>query len=488
METPIRVTQAGVLPASAAARPRPRAITAEVSLRKRARPVDSVVRIVLLACGVLSIFTTLGIVYVLAEQSLLFFASSAYVITKTPVTETMPNGALQAAVSVGDTTLQVRYDEQRNPYLPNTFIQVDGETMKIVERVDDHTIRVERGLEATAAADHAADTPIFPMREVQIKPAAPMTVDDTLLTLPAGAGYKFDAGMDIQVGIENMRVVEVNGDVLTVERGQAGTIARAHSGEDTILVGDQPTLVEFLTSTTWAPQIGQFGVLPLLNATLMTSVVGLLVAVPLGLGSAIFLSEYAPPGVRNTLKPILEILAGVPTVVYGFFALTLVTPALQGIFGQQVQFYNMLSAGLVIGILITPLISSMSEDALSAVPRALREASYGLGATRLETTIKVVIPAAMSGLSAALVIAASRAIGETMIVAVAAGAGPSFTFNLFQGAETMTGHISRISGGDLSYNSIDYNSIFAIGLLLFVMTLGLNLISGSISRRLREAY
>jgi phosphate transport system permease protein len=327
------------------------------------------------------------------------------------------------------------------------------------------------------------------MREVQIKPAAPMTVDDTLLILPEGTGYKFDAGMDIQVGIENMRVLEVNGDVLTVERGRDGSIVRAHSGEDSILIGDQPTLGEFLTSTNWAPQIGQFGVLPLLTATLLTSLVGLAVAIPLGIGSAIFLSEYAPPKLRNTLKPILEILAGVPTVVYGFFALTFVTPVLlQGAFGQQVQFYNMLSAGLVIGILITPLISSMSEDALSAVPRALREASYGLGATRLETTIKVVIPAAMSGLSAALIIATSRAVGETMIVAVAAGAGPNFTLNLFQGAETMTGHISRISGGDLSYNSIDYNSIFAIGLLLFVMTLGLNLVSSYISRRLREAY
>ncbi len=486
METPIRMTRAGALPA---ARPRPRAIAAETSLKKRARPVDSLVRVVLQACGVLSLFTTLGIVYVLAEQSLLFFASSAYVITKAPVAETMPNGALRAAATAGQDTLAVRYDAERSPYLPNTFIQVGGETMRVVERVDDRTIRVARGVEATAAAEHAAGAPIVPMREVQVRPAAPLAAADTLLIVPASAAYKFEPGMKIQVGIEVMRITGSDGGALTVERGVDGTIARAHSGEDAILSAEHPALLEFLTSATWAPQIGQFGVLPLLNATLLTSLVGLAVAIPLGLGSAIFLSEYAPPRLRGALKPILEILAGVPTVVYGFFALTFVTPALlQAAFGQQVQFYNMLSAGLVIGILITPLISSMSEDALSAVPRALREASYGLGATRLETTVKVVIPAAMSGLSAALIIATSRAVGETMIVAVAAGAGPNFTLNLFEGAETMTGHISRISGGDLSYNSIDYNSIFAIGLLLFVLTLGLNLVSGHIARRLREAY
>lgn len=249
------------------------------------------------------------------------------------------------------------------------------------------------------------------------------------------------------------------------------------------------TLWEYFTNTTWAPQIGEFGILPLLNATLGTTFFGMLVAIPLGLGAAIYLSEYATPRARGILKPLLEILAGVPTVVYGFFALTFMTPLLQSIFGRDtVQFYNVLSAGLVMGIMILPLVASMSEDALSAVPRALREGAYGLGATRLETALRVVVPAAISGLVAAFIVAVSRAVGETMIVAIAAGAGPKFSFNPFEAAETMTGHIARISGGDISYGDIQYTSIFAIGLTLFIITLILNLISGRIVRRFREVY
>jgi phosphate transport system permease protein len=175
--------------------------------------------------------------------------------------------------------------------------------------------------------------------------------------------------------------------------------------------------------------------------------------------------------------------------VYGYFALTFMTPLLRGILGENsVQIYNTASAGLVMGIMILPTISSMSEDALSAVPRSLREASYGLGATRFETIIKVIVPAALSGIIAAFLLGVSRAVGETMIVALAAGAGPNFTFNPFVAAETMTGHIARISGGDLSYNSVDYNSLFAIGLTLFVMTLVLNLVSRWVTKRFREVY
>jgi phosphate transport system permease protein len=249
------------------------------------------------------------------------------------------------------------------------------------------------------------------------------------------------------------------------------------------------TLTEFFTGTVWQPQIGKFGILPLLNATLMTSTIAMVIALPLGLCVALYLSEYAPDRVRSTLKPVLEVLAGVPTVVYGYFALTFITPLLRIIFGvDTVQIYNTASAGIVIGILVLPLVASMSEDALSAVPLSLREASYGLGATKLESTLKVVLPAALSGISAAFIIAVSRAVGETMIVALAAGAGPNFTFNPFESAETITGHIVRISGGDLSYDSIDYNSIFALGLVLFVMTLGLNLLSRQIMRRFREEY
>ncbi len=262
-------------------------------------------------------------------------------------------------------------------------------------------------------------------------------------------------------------------------------------GKEALLFFASPevSLWEFFTGTKWQPQAGQFGILPLFNATLMTTLFAMLIALPLGLGVAIYLSEYATPRVRNFLKPVLEVLAGIPTVVYGYFALTFMTPLLRTIFGSDVvNIYNTASAGLVMGILILPLICSMSEDALSAVPSGLREAAYGLGATRLETAIKVVVPAALSGLAAAFIVGISRAIGETMIVALAAGAGPNFTFNPFKGAETMTGHIVRISGGDLSYDSIDYNSLFAIGILLFFMTLGLNLVSQKIVRRFREVH
>ncbi len=248
-------------------------------------------------------------------------------------------------------------------------------------------------------------------------------------------------------------------------------------------------IIEFLTTTTWQPSIGKFGVLPLVNSTLMTSFFAMLIALPLGLSAAIYLSEYASARARSILKPILEVLAGIPTVVYGYFALTFMTPLLRSIFGQNtVEIYNTLSAGLVMGIMILPIVSSMSEDALSAVPRSLREAAYGLGATRFETAIQVVVPAALSGIIAAFIIGISRAVGETMIVAVAAGAGPNFTFNPFKAAETMTGYIARISGGDLGYDTPDYNSIFAIGLLLFLITLVLNLVSRQLARRFREVY
>ncbi len=261
------------------------------------------------------------------------------------------------------------------------------------------------------------------------------------------------------------------------------------------------SLARFLTESQWQPQIGHFGILVLINATLLTSLIAMVVALPTGLAIAIYLSEYASHRTRSILKPILEVLAGIPTVVYGYFALTFMTPLLQRLLGRDVvEVFNVASAGMVIGILILPLITSMAEDALSAVPYALREAAYGLGATRLETALKVVTPAAMSGLIAAFVVAISRAIGETMIVAIAAGAGPRnfkswrealhhlALFNPFKGAETMTGHIVRISGGDISYESIDYDSLFAIGLTLFLITLLLNILSRRIVRRYREVY
>jgi phosphate transport system permease protein len=262
-------------------------------------------------------------------------------------------------------------------------------------------------------------------------------------------------------------------------------------GKEALLFFQMPqvSILESLTTTEWQPHTGHFGIWPLVTSTLMTTVIAMLIAIPLGMSVAVYLSEYANPRVRNILKPILEVLAGIPTIVYGFFALTFMTPLLREIFGKDVvQIYNTGSAGLVMGILILPLISSMTEDALSAVPRSLREAAYGMGATKLEVALQVVVPAALSGIAAAIIVGISRAIGETMIVAVAAGAGPKFTLNPFVGAETITGHIVRISGGDLSYDSIDYNSIFALGLLLFIITLTLTILSQSIVRRFREVY
>jgi len=313
--------------------------------------------------------------------------------------------------------------------------------------------------------------------------------DTTLIASEGGRSIKEGQLIRLGKSDEYLTVLAVDGQTLTVARGAEGTTATEHRAGLDIFFAEKVTIREFITSTNWNPQIGQFGIWPLLNATLMTSVVAMLVALPLGLSVAIYLSEYATERARSILKPILEVLSGIPTVVYGYFALTFMTPLLRSILGNDtVEIYNTASAGIVIGILILPLVSSMSEDALHAVPDSLRQAAYGIGATKLETAIKVVLPAALSGITAAFIVSISRAIGETMIVAIAAGAGPKFTFNPFAAAETMTGHIVRISGGDLSYDSIDYNSIFAIGLVLFLITLTLNIISRRIVRRFREVY
>lgn len=374
-----------------------------MALRRRPRVRESLIESFLLLCAVLSILTTLGIVYELGHESLLFFTREQWEAT---------NKELAADV------------------------------------------------EATSQMISVTNT-----------------------------GSELHPGDKIRIGSEELAVLAISGDTVTVERGVQGTVPSAHTAGASLERSERVTLGEFLGKTEWNPQIGKFGIWALVNATLMTSLIALLVALPVGLAVAIYLSEYATPRARQVLKPVLEVLAGVPTVVYGYFALTLMTPLLRWLFGADtVKIYNTASAGLVIGILIIPLVSSMSEDALTAVPRSLREAAYALGATKLETAVKVVVPAALSGIAAACILAASRAIGETMIVAIAAGAGAAFTFNPFEPAETMTGHIVRISGGDLSYDSMDYNSLFAIGLVLFLMTLGLNIISQRIVRRFREAY
>ena len=227
----------------------------------------------------------------------------------------------------------------------------------------------------------------------------------------------------------------------------------------------------------------------MLNATFTTSIIAMLLGIPVGLFVAIYLAEYANDRMRGILKPTLEVLAGIPTIVYGYFALTFMTPLLRSLFGQsRVEIYNTASAGLVIGILVLPMIATMAEDAISSVPKELRLAAYALGGTKIETIFKVVIPAALSGLSATFLLALSRAIGETMVVALAAGAGPKLTANPFKAAETITGYIVRISGGDVSYNSVDYNSIFALGLVLFIITFTLNLVSRKISTIFHQEY
>ena len=248
-------------------------------------------------------------------------------------------------------------------------------------------------------------------------------------------------------------------------------------------------ILDFLTGTEWTPLFAnrQFGVLPLVVGTLLVSAIAMVVALPMGLLAATYLSEYAPDTLRRIVKPVLEILAGVPTVVYGYFALTFVTPLLQRVF-PTLSGFNALSPGLVMGLMILPLVSSLSEDAMRAVPSGLREGSYALGATRMQTAIKVVVPAAFSGVTAAFILAVSRAIGETMIVAIAAGQQPRLTANPFVPIETMTAYIVQVSLGDTPQGTIEYRTIFAVGMLLFLMTFVLNLISTWLRERFREEY
>ena len=248
-------------------------------------------------------------------------------------------------------------------------------------------------------------------------------------------------------------------------------------------------VLDFLTGTEWTPLFSnqKFGVLPLVAGTMLVSSIAMVVALPMGLLSAIYLSEYSPSGFRRVVKPVLEILAGVPTVVYGYFALTFVTPILQQVF-PTLSGFNALSPGLVMGLMILPLVSSLSEDAMRAVPQGLREGSYALGATRMQTALRVVVPAAFSGITAAFILGVSRAIGETMIVAIAAGQQPRLTGNPFVPIETMTAYIVQVSLGDTPQGTLEYRTIFAVGMLLFVMTFSLNLISTWLRERFREEY
>lgn len=246
---------------------------------------------------------------------------------------------------------------------------------------------------------------------------------------------------------------------------------------------------KFITGTEWTPLFSkkEFGILPLLTATFMTSLIALLVALPIGLSIAIYLNEYANKSFRRTVKPLLEVLASVPTVVYGFFALTIITPFLQQ-FIPGLAGFNSLSPGIVMGIMIIPMISSLSEDALFAVPKSLRDASYGMGATRFQTVFRVLIPSASSGIIVSIIVAISRAIGETMIVAIAAGQQPNFTLNPLVPVETITTYIVQVSLGDVPRDSLEYRTIFAAGMVLFVMTFIMNNISLWLKRKFHRQY
>jgi phosphate transport system permease protein len=247
--------------------------------------------------------------------------------------------------------------------------------------------------------------------------------------------------------------------------------------------------VDYITGTEWAPLFLQakFGVIPLIAGTLSVTFWACLVAIPSGLGAAIFLSEYARPRTRNVLKPALELLAGIPTVVFGYFALTFVTPLLRDI-GLQVQVFNALSAGLVMGVMIIPTVASLSEDAMTAVPRDLRDGAYALGSNKLQVSTRIVVPAAVSGIVAAFVLGISRAIGETMIVLLAAGQQPNLTFDPKQAVETMSAFIAATGAGDVPTGSVEYKTIFAVGATLFAMTLVVNAVAIRLVRRFREAY
>ena len=247
---------------------------------------------------------------------------------------------------------------------------------------------------------------------------------------------------------------------------------------------------EFFTGTKWTPMFTSksFGVLPLVGGTILIAVGASVVALPVGTLSAVFLSEYASPGTRAVIKPVLEVLAGVPTVVYGYFALTFVTPLLQATLFPDLGVFNAISAMIVVGIMIIPMVSSLSDDALTAVPRDLREAAYGVGATRFEVVTRVVFPSALSGIVASYVLAISRAIGETMAVTIAAGATPNLTLNPLESVQTMSAYIVNVSLGDAQHGTIEFKTIFAVALTLFAMTLVMNIISAAVVRRFREAY
>lgn len=257
---------------------------------------------------------------------------------------------------------------------------------------------------------------------------------------------------------------------------------------DTIAFFGDVSIVDYLTGAEWAPQSGSFGVLELVYGTMIITVGAVVLAAPLGVATAIYLSEYASPRVRKVVKPTLELLAGIPTVVFGYFALSFITPKLLRGVAQDCGIFNWASAAMVVALFILPIIASLSEDALRAVPDSLRQGAYGLGASRLKVATRVVLPAALSGIVASLILAVSRAVGETMAVTIAAGATPQITLNPCSSVQTMTAYIVQVAGGEASAGSLEYGSIFALGSTLFLITLVLNYASLRFVRRFREVY
>ena len=261
--------------------------------------------------------------------------------------------------------------------------------------------------------------------------------------------------------------------------------------EQTVVFFGDVGLHDFLFGTKWTPlfEPPSFGVLPLVVGTFATTLIGLVVAIPLGLGAAIFLSEYARPRVRKVVKPIIELLAGIPTIVFGYFALTFFTPEiLRGLFNLNVAIFNALAAGIIIGFLIIPIIASISEDAMRSVPQSLREGAFGLGASKLQTTIRVVFPAALSGIVASIVLAMSRAVGETMVVLIAGGQQPQWGADIGKSMETLTAFIGATAKGDVPTGSTEYKTLFAVGMTLFVITLVINIVSIRLVRKYRQVY
>ena len=261
--------------------------------------------------------------------------------------------------------------------------------------------------------------------------------------------------------------------------------------EETVVFFRQVGVGEFLFGTKWSPlfEPGSFGVLPLIAGTFATTAIALVVAVPLGLGAAVYLSEYARPRVRKVIKPTLELLAGIPTIVFGYFALTFFTPEiLRGFFNLHVGIFNALAAGIIIGFLIIPIVASISEDSMRSVPQALREGAFGLGASKLQVSMRVVFPAALSGIVASVVLAMSRAVGETMVVLIAGGQQPQWGINVGQSMETLTAFIAATAKGDVPTGSVEYKTLFAVGTTLFVITLAINIISIRFVRKYRQVY